>query len=534
VGTIIAVHGTFAHGDAEGDQWWQTGGLFEKELAKYVVSANGDPVELDPLLWDGENTESSRRMAASDLAAKLRTKARNGSACVVVGHSHGGSVIVNAALDGIRLAELKCLSAVVTIGTPYLQFAKMKFIFSRSSLLAKSALASLAFVALGSFAMLGPEDKGLYEHLLGKWVSANYWIFTLVRAIVCSAPLLIVYAGLRIVDSRRYRRYRKFVGTAAHRDLIKKWICLYDKNDEAIGGLVLLRDMNTKIFPARFAVPFLSLLAIFVLPLALIVLCATPSAMLMLSWLFADVDPHGAGLVKMAGGQDLETNISLLANAGYILLMKVFAPIVLESGGSSAAVLYFFGLVPLLFFCASFVATYISILISVKASEWTGLILDRLTWRAIRKTAFGADTVGEVARHASAVPNWLVTGFNSLPSQLSEELNDFSNAAASKSIPHLRQLLSQLASFDNAADPNRFIENYLTWNELIHTSYFALPRFRKFLCYLIANVDGFKPSEALENDSDYSLLAQWRRDIEPKGHTSLLDEKAMSVRNVPL
>jgi hypothetical protein len=168
VGTIIAVHGTFAHGDAEGDQWWQTGGLFEKELAKYVVSANGDPVELDPLLWDGENTESSRRMAASDLAAKLRTKARNGSACVVVGHSHGGSVIVNAALDGIRLAELKCLSAVVTIGTPYLQFAKMKFIFSRSSLLAKSALASLAFVALGSFAMLGPEDKGLYEHLLGK------------------------------------------------------------------------------------------------------------------------------------------------------------------------------------------------------------------------------------------------------------------------------------------------------------------------------------------------------------------------------
>jgi len=523
MGTIIAVHGTFAHGEAEGDQWWQKGGLFEEELVKYVVSANGSPIAFHPLLWDGENSESSRRKAANALAATLRTEVRNDSACVVVGHSHGGSVIVNAALDGIRLSELKCLSAAVTIGTPYLQFAKMKFIFSRSSLVAKSALASLAFVAVGSFAMLGPEDKRLYEHLVGEWVSTNYWIFTLVRAIVCFMPLAIVYATLRILDGRRYRRYRKFVGTAAHRDLIKKWICLYDKNDEAIGGLALLRDMNTQIFPARFAVPFFSLLAIFVLPLALIVLCATPSAMLMLSWLFADVDPYGAGLVKMAGGQDFEANISLLANAGYILLMKVIAPHVLTSGELGAAVLFFFGLVPFLFFCASFAATYTAILISVKVSEWTGLILDRLTWKAIRKTAFGADTVGEVARHASAVPNWLVTGFNSLPGRLSDELNDFSNAVASKSIPHLRQLLSQLASFDNAADPNRFIESYLTWNELIHTSYFALPRFRKFLCYLIAHVDGFEPSKALKNDPDYALLAEWRRDIEPKVDAMLVE-----------
>ena len=523
MGTIIAVHGTFSHGKAEGDLWWQNGGVFEKELAKYVVSANGYPIAFHPLLWDGENSESSRRKAANALTGTIRSEMRNNSACVVVGHSHGGSVIVNAALDGIRPSELKCLSAVVTIGTPYLQFSKMKFIFSRSSLVAKSALASLAFVAIGSFAMLGPEDKRLYEYLLGEWVSTNYWIFTVVRAVVCFMPLAIVYAALRTLDGRRYRRYRKFVGTAAHRNLIKKWICLYDKNDEAIGGLALLRDMNTQIFPARFAVPFLSLLAIFVLPLALVAICATPSAILMLSWLFADVDPQGADLVKMSGGQDFEANISLLANSGYILVMKAVAPHALTSGALGTAVLFFFGLVPLLFFCASFAATYTAILISVKVSQWTSLILDRLTWKAIRKTAFGADTLGEVANHASAVPNWLVTGFNSLPSRLSDELNDFSNTAASKSIPHLRQILSQLASFDNAANPNRFIENYLTWNELIHTSYFALPRFRKFLCYLIANVDGFKPSSALENDPEYALLGEWRRDIEPKVDAALAE-----------
>jgi pimeloyl-ACP methyl ester carboxylesterase len=516
VGTIIAVHGTFSHGGAEGDQWWQKGSLFEQELAKYIVSANGNPIDLCPLLWDGQNSESSRRNAADTLATTLRTKARDGSSCVVVGHSHGGSVVVNAALDGIRLADLKYVSSVVTIGTPYLQFAKMKFIFSRSSLLAKSALASLAFVALGSFLMLGPEDSHLYNHLVGQWVSTNYWTFTLARAAICFAPLAIVYAILRIIDNRRYRRYRRFIGTAAHQDLSKKWICLYDKNDEAIGGLALLRDMRTQIFPARFAVPFLSFLAIFALPLILIVLCATPSAMLLLSRMLSDVDEYGASLVKAAGGQDFEGNVSFLANAGYMLLTKLVPSSALTSDELSVAVFYFFGLVPLLFFCASFVATYAAILFSVKLSEWTGWALDHLTWKAIRKTAFGADTIGEVAQHASTAPNWLVTRFNSLPTSLSNELNDFSNAAASESIPHLRKLLSQLASFDNAADPNRFIEDYLTWNELVHTSYFAVPRFRKFLCYLIARTDGFKPSKMFEEDPDYALLAQWSRDIEPE------------------
>ena len=68
--TLITVHGTFATGPIEGRSWWQYGSPFTMRLAM-LLQADSDPITLDPFVWNGLNSESARRAAGGELAAKL-------------------------------------------------------------------------------------------------------------------------------------------------------------------------------------------------------------------------------------------------------------------------------------------------------------------------------------------------------------------------------------------------------------------------------------------------------------------------------
>jgi hypothetical protein len=61
-----------------------------------------------------------------------------------------------------------------------------------------------------------------------------------------------------------------------------------------------------------------------------------------------------------------------------------------------------------------------------------------------------------------------------------------------------------------------FFSEYLTWQELIHTNYFNVPRFRMLVAYTIADSEGFRPTEAFRNHPDYSCVADWYEEIKPK------------------
>ena len=101
--SVITVHGTNSSGPEVGEQWWQRGSLFERELRAYVAADDGE-LEFIPFIWDGKNSESSRRRAGYRLDQLLRQrKGENGTACV--GHSHGGSVLLVALMRaGLRCA----------------------------------------------------------------------------------------------------------------------------------------------------------------------------------------------------------------------------------------------------------------------------------------------------------------------------------------------------------------------------------------------------------------------------------------------
>ena len=68
--TIIAVHGTFATGPEEGEGWWQKGGEFERDLRE-LVEADGAQLDFQPHVWDGQNSETSRRAAGQSLLKRI-------------------------------------------------------------------------------------------------------------------------------------------------------------------------------------------------------------------------------------------------------------------------------------------------------------------------------------------------------------------------------------------------------------------------------------------------------------------------------
>ena len=117
---------------------------------------------------------------------------------------------------------------------------------------------------------------------------------------------------------------------------------------------------------------------------------------------------------------------------------------------------------------------------------------------------------------ADASCPWLGSAWSPIPDQLSDEITDLSNRAASVAVVKFRGLIKQLALSRDKEAKGFFFSEYLTWDELIHTSYFSVPRFRMLVAYAITNSEGFRPSAAFKNHPDYELVARWYTEIQPK------------------
>jgi hypothetical protein len=144
--TIIAVHGTFATGPEEGEGWWQRGGALDRDIRE-LVEADDSRLDFAPHVWDGQNSETSRRAAGQALLQRLAALEQKGEKYCLIGHSHGGSVIASALFAaGSRKNSLPGLSRWLTVGTPFIRGRKRGFLFSRLGFLGKSAY--ISFLAL--------------------------------------------------------------------------------------------------------------------------------------------------------------------------------------------------------------------------------------------------------------------------------------------------------------------------------------------------------------------------------------------------
>ena len=120
---IVTVHGTgdTAEGPS-GEKWFQQGSAFAQRLLGHLRQHNVD-ADIIPHLWSGANSAWDRERAANKLASRIRGLYAKYDSIHVVGHSHGGNVANDAAVLlkwGLRRNAVKeKFDSLTTVGTPF-------------------------------------------------------------------------------------------------------------------------------------------------------------------------------------------------------------------------------------------------------------------------------------------------------------------------------------------------------------------------------------------------------------------------------
>jgi hypothetical protein len=601
MGTIVTVHGTFAHaGEArqapEAVPWWHPDSAFADQLCGLVRGADGN-VDVRPFVWSGANSEQARRDAGDRLLFELEALDAAGRPYCVVGHSHGGSVISAALLRAAAAKRpLPGLRRWITVGTPFVEVRPERFLFMRLPLFLKALyVASLMLFVLLLGAVIGGASTGAFS--LAEPATA---IRAAIAAVLASLPSAAFYVFAKLRERRTLAHHRPSVKRRAATYFADRWLALTHEDDEAVRGLGTLRKIDVPIFDRDFAVPVLSLVSVFILPVLYVLVINAPGVMMGLADMLrsdvyqARVEARTAALERsradmrqlravirdarkvaedtlaplherQAAEKTIATNTSRLqvlrsrlhtsypdlpqleralrfqrrflekdgklCNAGrlcgdgrdWALNARLLLHLVTDEAASLfvdeevrrsaiGRVIRFavpILLVPVVFGLAAILLVMavqgVARLLSRAASVW----LDRVTWRQIRRTAFGLDTEDEVAVGTAPAPTWIAAGSPFLPPGISRRITECANEATFRSLGKFRNALSDIVRHDGAIRATDTIGDYLTWTELIHTAYFLVPEFSQLLAAAIVRDPGFEATPRLSALASDDEGAHW-------------------------
>ncbi|MDX2159592.1 MAG: hypothetical protein SFW09_24060 [Hyphomicrobiaceae bacterium] len=298
--TIVTVHGTFAH-DGSGSsaqpgtnpadlQWWETGSTFDSDMRELVDAAPGagsGKLDVKPFVWRGDNSEIGRRKAGLALLNELKGLEEKGEPYCVVGHSHGGSVVSWALLEGAaRKQPLQGLKRWITVGTPFVTLRKETLLFQRLDLIKKVIFVASMMLLAMFFVYLAAEAFTGSERIFGGTFPAVL-VFT---GVMMSLPMLVFYLALKSWDALSLIHYRRRVKQRAHTEFSSRWLALTHTDDEAVQGLAFLPGAKLYFFDKTFAVSTLTMLSVVALPVIYLLLLASPQLMVGIGdWLKANV-----------------------------------------------------------------------------------------------------------------------------------------------------------------------------------------------------------------------------------------------------
>lgn len=608
--TIISVHGTFAHvGEAPAGvpqdgalvPWWRKDSAFAKLLGELGKEPD-ESYRLESFEWSGANSERARRLAGCALLEKLRELEAAGEPYAIVAHSHGGSVVSWALLESVRRnIKLDHLQKWVTVGTPFVALRKERFLFTRLPILLKAVfVASLMLLFMLLFYVAADLVSG------GEIFKSRYqaWRFG-TSAVLTTLPFAVFYLVARYWDGRELFFYRRGVIKRARERFASRWVGLCHEDDEAVRGLSSLKFVNVPIFNRDFAVPAISLLSAFLLPIGYLYVVNSPRTMLALTDFLKTRVYNVAGYDKVALRfrtaeqelrtlgrkiwrlrrklRDAETSDASAATADRAELDKLvnhrrelrkdlrmvyqdppFAELqrasrfvrrflrqggepcagnTLCGGGADAALnsrlLFYlvtdeassllvdedvrwssYGflmrnvvlviLVPIAFGMAAICLVLLIQVAGRFVSSRVSHALDSLTWTEVRRSALGNDTESEVALTASPTPAWIGTPPRYLPPELRDEITQHSNVAMTQSLSKIRNAISELAFADgHQNEAATSVLGFLNWQELIHTSYFEVPKFRAFVAHILTDGNPAARNEALSGYLEEEVAQQW-------------------------
>lgn len=509
---LLAVHGTFAKGPVHGANWWQIDSDFERDIRNYVKASDAESSELRfiPVQWDGENEETSRRKAGRNLLMRMLELEKADEPYSVIGHSHGGSVICLALMEAAnRRHRLPGLVKWITVGTPFIALKKEPLLFSRVSYFGKSTLVTLA-----TFLIL---------LLVAFYIDGMGGAFTPSTLVPVLLPFLAVYGIMAFFNNRSYFLHRNSNWARFQEYFGDKWVALNHPDDEAIEGLGAIGRLKLDLFGERFAVPAVTFMGAVLVPVIILVLIVTPTLMRGFEWLVNQENRFGAG------NDNASANVLFIVDrlksaavnfANWVqaqmdsTFMSINNPAVRELAEAAFSfvnlIIIPVGGILLIAYAVLAVIGFLSIGISHVLSRF-------LNWQVrgqIKSSAFGNNTIGEIATDARKTP-FGVTGPPPppLPVELARTISQFSDEEAIKVLPKLRGVLKDMALAEGGAAKPDLITEYLSGYELIHTSYFRLPQFRKLVACVVADGDGFQSSQSLLADPEYAAVQAWRHQI---------------------
>lgn len=417
---VVTVHGTGDTAEGpEGTKWFQQGSQFTERLRQKLSSAGVD-AEIIPVLWSGANSAAEREKGAVKLANALkRLRGRFGSVHVI-GHSHGGNVANDAAIFlrwGMRGSGKDTFNTLTTVGTPFLNL--------RTGFLQR--LAGMTFLYLTWASLIIFPIMGVGMFFLDERPTLTLILFYLFGIGAC----LLFMFGISRAGARRIRR-------PTRKSEARSVLAIWHENDEAISFLRRVEEVPIEAFPrgalfrgSRSAAISWGVLAVILVGLAF-------PAMYMLG--LADV--FGIDTTPSAGrGSD-----SFAAMA----IGLVFAP-------------------------AVFVLVYWLYRYGVGGAAELGVRgpLNGLVSGAFRGIAMGRDG-DQLVCNVSTDSHTFGTESRKLEGELALRMRTAADKAADKLIDKYRWSLFTVGADTNAPLTN-LATDAMTWDSLIHTTYFDQP-----------------------------------------------------------
>jgi hypothetical protein len=440
---IITVHGT---GDTapgpDGSKWFQRGAAFTEAL-KAKLAVRGLQAEIIPHLWSGSNSAREREKAGDKLADLVKKTSRNSEPVHIIGHSHGGNV-ANEAADFLRWGRRKLkqgrhdrIASLITVGTPFFKISTGKaetfagLAFLGITILSAIALAVAALVMIFALAAgyLSPQalESSAAETALG--------VTFILGLIGLDIVAMIFMMRLAIEGARRILRADKVKSTT--HSLVN---AIYHPNDEAIAFLQKLEATPVEPFPkGAFYRGSRNAAIVWGVRIVLVLSVLATWSLLV----------HATGIDAPAFYK-AEENSLLGVISDSILFTVMFTPLI---------------------FCAVYLGYR---WIFGGASEIAfRKPMNKVVGGSLKGMAFGKDgdqALSNISTSSHSHP----TSELALGGELAERMKTNSAKASDKLIEKYRWALFTVGS-DTDASINRMGEDAMTWDSLIHTTYFDQP-----------------------------------------------------------
>ncbi len=431
---IVTVHGTgdTAEGD-DGAKWFQRGSAFSQRLLQHL-GTQGINGEIVPHLWSGANSAWDRERAANKLAGRLRGLYKRYDTIHVVAHSHGGNVANDAAVLlkwGLRRdAAREKFDSLTTVGTPFFnvrtgspqRFAGILFV-------AIAWASAIVFPLIAAVILWDIATGGNLMEITNRQEQIAVALVYILIVGPCTLFMLTMSRqGIR-------RILRPKTGGKTRTSVFSVW----HQNDEAIAFLQRVEELNLEPFPrgslyrgSRGAAIAFGVLMVLGIGLINPVLYAFGMADLL------DFNSTNAD-------DDIAGNIIAVT-----LMSLLLAP-------------------------AIFTGVYLAYRFLIGGAQEIGVrgSMNRFVGGVMRGVAMGRDG-DQVLCNVSTRSHTHSTQELVLAGECATRMQEGANGAAGKLIDKYRWALFTVGG-DSSASLTTLTSDAMTWDSLIHTTYFDQP-----------------------------------------------------------